>query len=442
VKDRLAIDGGKPVIDLKMIKPWPILDERDKMAVLRVFDNGYLCGADAPEVKALEKEWSEYIARRYCLATSSGTAALHMALSALNIGPGDEVIVPAYTFLASASCILHAGAIPVFIDIDRKTYTMDPLKIKEKITRRTKAIIPVHLHGLPADMDRILKIANKHNLFVVEDACQAHGAEYKGKKVGKFGELAAFSLNSSKNLACGEGGLLVLDNEKYYMKASMLRMFGDEIDDETSLRVYNASILGYMYRTQELPAALARAQLERLDECNDQRIKNCCYLSDALKDIHGVHVPFVPEDSKHVYWMYVVEFYPEEAGINISPRRFRIAVEKALFSEGVQVGQWQTMPVPAQDLFQTKMGYAGSGFPWNYTESGKSIVYRAEDYPNSVDLCDRYTVVAGINPPNNINLMEKYVKAFKKVFSNLDVVIRHADDNIVAHYRGSLFRSM
>ncbi len=441
MSDRLAIDGGVPVVDADQIAPWPILDERDKAAVMRVFENGYLCGPDAPEVLGLENEWKEYIGRKYCLTTNSGTAALHMALAAINIGPGDEVIVPAYTFLASASCVLHAGAVPVFVDVDRQTYTIDPEKIEEKITDRTKAIIPVHLHGLAADMARVMEIAKKHSLYIVEDACQAHGAEYCGKKVGTFGELAAFSLNSSKNLAGGEGGLLVVDDDTYYMRAKMLRMFGDEIDDETKLRKYNASILGYQYRNLELPAALARAQLKRLNEYNANRIQNCDFLTENLKDIPGIHPPYVPEGYKHVYWMYVVELYPEEVEIDMHPEDFRVGMEKALFMEGIQVGQWQTMPVPAQDLFQTKKGYSASGYPWYFTDEGKRIVYRGDDYPNSVDLCRRYTVIAGIHPPNGRDLMEKYVKAIKKVFANLDVVKKHWQDSIIPHYSGSIFRA-
>jgi len=359
--DKLAIDGGKPVLRGEEVMPWPVLDERDREAVLRVFDNGYLCGPDAPEVRGLEAEWGDYVGRKHCLTTNSGTAALHMALSALNIGPGDEVLVPSYTFLASASCVLHASAVPVFVDVDRRTCTMDP----------------------------VVDIARKHKLYIIEDACQAHGAEYGEKKVGSFVDLAAFSLNSSKNLTGGEGGLLVMDDDQYYMRAKMLRMFGDEIDDETQLRKYNASILGYQYRNLEMPAALARSQLQRLDEYND----------------------------------------------------WRIAVEKALFKEGVQVGQWQTMPVPAQDLFQTKKGPSASGYPWSFTEAGKKIRYRAEDYPNAIDFCKRYTVVAGIHPPNDKELMAKYARAFKRGFAQLNTVMEHADDEIVAHYTGKIFRA-
>ena len=441
MSERLAIDGGTPVIDAGSIKPWPVIDQRDKDAVMRVLEGTYLCGGGAPEAKALEEEWARYVGRKYCLTTSSGTAALHMALAALNIGPGDEVIVPSHTFLASASCVLHAGAVPVFVDIDRRTYTMDPEKIEEKISERTKAIIPVHLHGLCADMDRINSIAKKHKLFVIEDACQAHGAEYKGRKAGTLGDLAAFSLNSSKNLCAGEGGLLVMDDDTHFSRADMLRMFGDEVDDETKLRVYNASILGYMYRNQELPAAFTRAQLQRLDQHNSVRIQNCDYLSENLKEIPGLQTPYIPQDYKHVYWMYIIEFYPEQTDIGLSPSEFRTGMEKALFAEGVQLGQWQTMPVPDQDLFQTKKGYAASGFPWSYTEEGNQMVYKGEDYPNALDLCERYTAVVGFAPPNDLSLMEKYVKAFKKVFANLDVVAKHWQDDMVAHYRGELFRA-
>ncbi len=441
MSEKLAIDGGKPTLDPSRIQPWPVLDERDKTAVLRVFENGYLCGGEAPEVLALEKEWREYVGRKYCLTTNSGTAALHMALAALNIGPGDEVLVPAYTFLASASCVLHANAVPVFVDVDRQTCTIDPEKIEDRITPRTKAIIPVHIHGLPANMDRIMDFAKRYDLYIIEDACQAHGAEYGNRKVGAFGDLAAFSLNSSKNLSGGEGGLLVMDDDNYHMRAKMLRMFGDEVDDETRLRRYNASILGYQYRNLELPAALARAQLERLDEYNQIRIQNCNFLTSNLKDLPGVHPPYVPKGVKHVYWMYVVEFFPEEVGVDVTPEEFRIGIEKALFMEGVQVGQWQTMPVPLQDLFQTKKGHGSSGYPWNFTKQGKQMVYRGEDYPNALDFCRRYTVVAGIHPPNGVEIMELYVQAFKKVFSNLDVVLSHAHDDIVAHYSGALFRA-
>jgi perosamine synthetase len=435
----LALDGGERTVPEGALKPWPPIDARDREAVLRVFDNQILCGGGAPETVALQKEWAEYIGRKHCLATNSGTAALHMALAAAQVGIGDEVIVPAYTFLASASCILHANAIPIFVDIDERTFNIDVNKIEEKITERTKAIIPVHLHGLPADMDEILAIAKKHDLIVIEDACQAHGAEYKGKKVGSFGAFGAFSLNSSKNLCGGEGGFFVTDDDTYLMRGDMLRMFGDEIDDETQLRVYNASILGYMYRTQELPAAFARAQLQRLDENNAIRHENCAMLTEVLSDYEWVATPYVPPDRTHVWWMYIVRFDPKKADVDLSPIEFRVALEKALHMEGVAVGQWQIMPVPAQDLFQTKLGH-GKGFPWkNNPLYDKEVTYRGEDYPVATALCEDYTAIIGTNPPNGGELMEMYAEAFRKVFGDLDTVVRHKDDDIMAHFSGDVF---
>ena len=437
--DKLAIAGGRPIVDTKTIKSWPVITQADRDAVLKVLDSGIVGGGTAPEAVALEKEWAQYCGSKYCLTTNSGTAALHMALAAVGIGPGDEVITSAFTFLASASCALHQNAVPRFVDIDPRTYTMDPAKLEAAINERTKAIIPVHIQGIPADMDEILAIAKKHNIPVIEDACQAHGATYKGKKVGTMGLMGAFSLNCLKNLCGGEGGLLITDDEFCIKKASLVRMFGDEIDDERQVRVYNASILGWMYRNQELPAAFARAQLKRLDDFNATRAKNSEYLSKAFAEIPGIIPPYVPEDRTHVYWFYIIRLDPKAAGLDVEPRRFREAVEKAVFKEGIPIGQWQTMPVPAQDLFQTKYGYAKTGFPWNYNEDLSKITYNPDDYPESQKLCEDYTVVHGTHPPNDTDLMAKYVEAFRKVFSNLDVVMDHADDDIQAGFDPAMY---
>jgi len=219
-----------------------------------------------------------------------------------------------------------------------------------------------------------MAVARKHGLYVIEDACQAHGAEYKGKKVGSFGDVGTFSLNNFKNLCGGEGGLFTTDDEDYLNKGVLIRCFGDEIDEVSRRRVYNASILGYMYRNQELPAALCRAQLLHLDEYNAVRIANAEYMSRELSRIPGVIPPYCPPECKHVYFMYNVRFDPAAAGVDCDRRTFRIAVEKALYKEGMLVGQWQTMPVPAQDLFQSMLGYGGSRHPWAINEA-KGIRY-------------------------------------------------------------------
>ena len=437
---KLAIDSGTPVLQRSDYKNWPIITDDDRRLVNEVLDSGILAGGTAPQVSALEKAWAQYTGAKYCLTTTSGTAALHMALAAVGVGPGDEVITSAFTFLASASCALHQNAIPVFVDIDSRTYNMDPAKLEAVINERTKAIIPVHIQGLPADLDPIMEIARKHNLYVIEDACQAHGATYKGRKVGTFGDIGTFSLNNFKNLCGGEGGLFITDSETYLNKGVLIRCFGDEVDEVSHRRLYNASILGYMYRNQELPAALAHAQLMHLDERNEARIANANYLTRELSKIPGVIPPYCPPECKHVYFLYNVRFDPRVAGVDCEPRRFRIAVEKALYKEGALVGQWQTRPVPGQDLFQSKLGYGGSSYPWAVNEvKGIKYTYNLDDYPVAKELCDTYTIVHGIHPPNSTALMDKIVEAFHKVFSNLGQTLSHADDAIYPGADGKLY---
>ncbi|MGA2762139.1 MAG: DegT/DnrJ/EryC1/StrS family aminotransferase [Spirochaetia bacterium] len=440
MSDKLAIDGGARVLSRGDYRNWPVTGADERELINQVLESGIFAGGTAPQVKALEAEWATYVGARHCLTTCSGTAALHMALASVGIGPGDEVITSAFTFLASASCALHQNAIPVFVDIDPFTYCMDPSLLEAAITERTRAVIPVHIQGLSADMDPILEVARRHGLFVIEDACQAHGAMYKGKKVGTMGDVGTFSLNNFKNLSGGEGGLFVTDREDLLEKGALIRCFGDEVDEVSRRRVYNASILGYMYRNQELPAALARAQLRHLDERNAVRIANAEMLTRELSKIPGVIPPCCPPDRRHVYFMYNVRFDPKRAGVSCEPRRFRTAVEKALFLEGVLVGQWQTMPVPAQDLFQSRLGYGGTGYPWTINESkGIRYDYDPTRFPVTQMLCDTYTIVHGVHAPNGEALMGKIVEAFHKVFAHLPRAIAHADDPVYPGADGALY---
>ncbi len=437
--EKLAIDGGTPVLTRADYLNWPVITDDDRRLVNEVLDSGIVAGGTGPQVTALEKEWAAFVKAQHCLTTGSGTAALHMALAAVDVGPGDEVLVPSYTFLATASCVLHQMAIPVFVDIDPTTYTMDPAKIEAAITPRTKAIIPVHIQGCPADMDRIMEIADRHNLHVIEDACQAHGAIYKGRMCGTIGAAGAFSLNNLKNLCGGEGGLFVTNDQEILTKGDLVRYFGDECDEQTCRQKYNASILGYMYRNQELPAALARGQLMHLNQLNDIRIRNAEHLNRELGKIPGVIPPTCPPDCKHVYWFYAVRFDPQAAGIDTSARRFRVAIEKAVFKEGVLVGQWQTMPVLAQDVFQSMIGI-GRRYPWAINEAqGIQYKYDPLDFPVAQMLCDSYTNIHSIHPPNGAELNDKIVAAFHKVFANLEQVMEHADDDIQPGFDGKLY---
>src|SRR2546428_163526 len=285
---------------------WPILTQDDRAAVARVLDRGVLSGAGAPEMRGLEAEFAAAIGARFCLATNSGTAALHIALAAAGIGAGDEVIVPALSFIATAQAVLHQGATPVFSDIDLVTYNLDPADAARRVTPRPRAIVPVHLHGLPADMDAINTLAQRAGLTVIEDAAQAHGALYRGRAVGTLGAMAAFSLNSTKNLPAGEGGLFVTSSEELYARAARGRFDGLEppskwdpchpLDDEADSQ---ATLRGWMYLPGELTSAIARSQLQRLAETTARSQRNAARLRERPARPPGGEAPALPPDRTH-----------------------------------------------------------------------------------------------------------------------------------------------
>lgn len=421
---KLAINGGIKVLDNSIKTKWPIITEEDKNAVLRVLNSGILWGFAAPETLALEKEFSDYVGTRYCIALNSGTAALHCAISAAGIGPGDEVITSAFSFIASPLSVLHHNAIPVFVDIDPNTFNINVDKIEEKITSQTKAIIPIHIHGCPAEMDTINKIAKKNNLIVIEDACQSPGSIYKGKKTGNLGDMAAFSLNTTKNLSGGEGGFLVTNSAKYRGKANMLRMFGEFVKENEG-RKYQSYSMGWNYRTQEMPAAFARSQLKRLDYYNNVANNNAEYLNRELSKIEGIKVQKIPEYSRSCYHKFRIRLDWDIFKLtNENGHIFREKVRQALIAEGVDAVLWQKTTLAGQPVFKIMEGY-GKGCPWSCKYVKNKYKYRDEDYPEAVKLLKDSMVIGSETYPlyaNDIKVMEKYVEAFYKVFSNLDEV--------------------
>jgi len=428
MKEMLACGGGTPVVSGTLKKKWPIITQEDIEAVVEVLKSGELGNGHSPNAVAFGEEFAAYVGAKYGLAVNSGTAALHCAVAAADIGPGDEVITSTYTFLASAVAVLHHNGIPIFVDIDPQTYNIDPSKIKEKINERTKAIMPVHIHGMPADMDEINEIAKKYNLIVIEDAAEAHGALYKGKKAGNLGDIAGFSLQSSKNLMAGEGGIITTNNAALRDKADLVRMFG-EVIEKGKPRAYNAYTMGWNYRLPEMSAALARTQLRRLDDYNKIAQENADFLTRELRKIPGVIPPFVPEDRTHTYYVYRVRLNPERLGINMPLDKFRYAVQWALDAEGVTTSEWQNAPVPAQTLFQEKRGY-GKGCPWScsFSRGEDKIIYNPHDYPETLKILKGSFVLGSImegnvRPPNTMELMKRYVEAFQKVFHNLERVV-------------------
>ncbi|NOZ20578.1 MAG: DegT/DnrJ/EryC1/StrS family aminotransferase [Planctomycetes bacterium] len=422
----LAVFGGPRAVPAGMVKTWPPLTQADRDAVMAVFDSNILHGTAAPNAVKLQEAWANFLGVKYCLVTNSGTSALHMAVATAGIEPGDEVILPAFTFWASAATVLHQNAIPVFVDIEPKIWCIDPKKIEAKISKKTKGIMPVHIHGMPCAMDPIMKIAKKHGLVVIGDACQAHGSKYKGKYTGSIEDTTGFSTNRSKNLSSGEGGLFVTNNEDAYNHGKKLREFG-EVVVHGKEREYNAYGLGWMYRAHEFVNALCLSQFKRFPKNNAKRQEFAQYLTSELEQIPGVAGPYTPPEREPVYFSYIVEFRPKEVGLGDVPmEKYKTAVQKALAAEGIGMGQWQKMPVPAQSVFKDMKGY-GKGCPWTCKFYGKKIKYDGADYPVTNQFIAEHAYLTGVYPPNTMALMKRYVKGFQKVMSRPKDIMKLVD---------------
>ncbi len=415
----LAIYGGPVTIQASEVKSWPPIDETDEKLV-----NAALHAKNQARGEhniAFEKEFCEYNGNKHALFTNSGTAALHMCLVGCGVGAGDHVLVTAYSWSSSATCILHHNAIPLFVDIEPDTFLIDPAKIEAAITPRTKAIIVVQLHGLCADMDAINAIAKKHNLYVIEDACQAHGATYKGQKAGNLGDCAAFSLNQNKCLSSGEGGIFVTDNEEIFNNASKLWSFGETARPEEN-RDYHAYALGWMYRNNEITAAFARAQLAKYPKYFETLRANGEYLQENLGGIKGLLQPHEPEECAHNWYNYNIRLDFEALGITENQVEFRDAVCAAIQAEGVIACVWQRFILPEMTVFMAKNAYGG-GFPWSIPGADEGVDYTPENYPNALRYSiSHISIVQTLRAPNGLDIAAKVVAAVKKVFANIDQI--------------------
>jgi len=312
----------------------PMMGEEEKRAVLEVLDSGML--AQGPRVEKFEQAFAEMCGVRFAVATSSGTTALHTSLMTHGIGESDEVITSSFTFIASANSILYTGAKPVFVDIDARTYNIDPAKIEAAINNKTKAIMPVHLFGLSCDMGAIMDLVKKHNLILIEDACQSHGATYKGKKVGSFG-TGTFSLYPTKNMTSAEGGMITTDDEKFAGECRIIRQHG------MRQRYYHDD-LGFNFRMSDVHAAIGHEQLKKLPRFNEARQRNAAFLS---KHLEGVVVPTVPKGCEHVYHQYTVRV----------PGGKRDALIEHLKNNGIGCGVYYPVPVHKQNYYLKELGY-------------------------------------------------------------------------------------
>lgn len=414
----LAVYGGEKAVPAGLIRDWPPITGVDKKYVLASLKgSNHACGPNCGE---FEKEFAAWNGNRYAITTNSGTAALHMAVAACGVGAGDHVLVPAYSWSSSATCIIHHNAIPVFVDIDFDTINIDTDKIESAITPRTKAIIVVQLHGLAVNMEKVLAIARRHNLKVIEDACQAHGALFKGKKVGQWGDCAAFSFNQNKCLCSGEGGMFVTDNEEILQKARQIWSFGETATPSQS-RDYHAYALGWMYRNNDLTAAFGRAQLTRLDRYMEILKQNGDYLHKSLRNLKGLIRPTQPEGHSHTWYNFTSRIDMRAVGWSGEPGRFRDAVMKALQAEGVPVGIWQHFILPAMTVFRAKNAY-GKGCPWSCQYS-QDVEYKPENYPEAQRHCDvHFGMTTPLRAPNGRKAVKAVAEAFHKVFGAIDQI--------------------
>lgn len=411
----LAMFGGDRAVPRDRARvEWPLIEESDRKAMLRALESGVLVSnaEGETEVAGLEREYAEHAGVGHCIGVANGTVAITLALAALGIGAGDEVIVPALTFVGTPLGVVHAGAEPVFADVDPISFNMDPAGAAAAISPRTKAIVVVHLHGLIAEMGELRELADRHGIALIEDAAQAHGATYEGRAAGSLADLGCFSLNATKNLpTCGEGGLVTTDDPELARGVAMRRQFGEDTGGSRG-RSYIAHVLGWNAKLNPIQAAFTRSQLQRLGDYDRRRAENVGRLLGRLSELPGVTVPSCPPDRTHAFHILRFRLDPVAAGLeDTAPGAFRQALHRVLRGEGVPVSRYQLVPLPEQDVFREPEG-AGPD-PASYATTSAVI----ED---SLTLQKRH-----LNPDAGA-ILDLYADGFEKAWENLDAVARIA----------------
>lgn len=345
----------------------PSVGEREIEAVAEVLRSGrYVQGQ---KVKEFEKKFAEYVGTEHAIATNSGTAALHIALASAGIGPGDEVIVPALTFFSTVTSVIHNNAIPIFADIDPEIYCLDPEGMEKRVTKKTKAAIPVHLYGHPAGMDQIMKIAQAHGLLVIEDAAQAHGAEYKGQKVGSIGDIGCWSFYATKNMTTGEGGMVTTNDSNIAEKARRIRSHGMTSRDDHE-------VLGYNYRMNEIAAAIGLVQLSKLDRLNELRTRNSMYLLKNLESVDWLETAKIKPYVMHAFFWCPVRVDEEKLGMKTKD------LVATLRERGVEVRHRYVAPLYKQPMLLNQNAYPRR-CPFSCPFYGEEVDYSSFSCPET-----------------------------------------------------------
>jgi dTDP-4-amino-4,6-dideoxygalactose transaminase len=419
----LAINGGTPLRQTPF-HPWPVSDDREENLVLQVLRSGkwwrlaFGQGVELAEpekgersqIALFQEEFAKAHGCKYGIGAANGTATLEMGIRALNYGIGDEILVPAYTYVASATCVLQNNLVPIFVDIDPDTYNIDPNRIEEAITDRTRAIIVVHFGGQLADMDKIMSLAKKHKLAVIEDAAHAHGCTWKGKSAGSFGVFSSFSFQASKNMTAGEGGILCTQDRELATECESLMWAGRKVGRPW----YEFHRLGWNYRLTEFQAAILRAQLSRLDEQVRHREARAKYLASKLEKLEGLR-PLVHDQRMTLHGYHIFMFRYDEKALGLPRAKFLAALN----AEGIPAAGGYAYPLYKNPMFLNKQFINGS-FPLS-TQYHDDIDYAkfSEKCPVSEHACANEAVWL----PQNILLgtecdMEDVVKAVCKVIDH------------------------
>jgi dTDP-4-amino-4,6-dideoxygalactose transaminase len=411
--EKLAVEGGVPIRGGALPLEPDITDEEIE-AVVDVMRSKKLSQLTGDYVQDFEIEFARYVGTQYAVAANSGTSALSLAVAALQIGTGDEVILPPYTFVATANGILQQNAIPIFADVDKETFNLDPGKLEARISDKTRAIIPVHMLGQPCDMDRIMEVARKHKLFVIEDSAHALGAEYKGNKVGSIGDVGCFSFYSNKNITTGEGGMLVTDDEEVAERAMTFRNHCrpkvSNVPHVPAMNIYTG--IGWNFRMNSLQAVIGMAQLKRLDEALRRRSMNAEFIRRYAKPFEWLRPQKVLKDTKPVYWF-------QGFRIDDSSKISRDEFVEAVSAEGVMVGSYEPIPVHLQELFTKQAGYGRTHCPFDCPVYGKKVQYKVGDCPEAEKLCKEdvivpcYPALRGSDLNDVVTALTKVARHFK-----------------------------
>ena len=426
--EQLAVFGGPKTVT-EPLPGWPWVTDEEIEEVRQALvesrdDFSQICTA-GPGGRAaeLEKRFAAEIGVSYAIATCGGGPSLHMACITV-LEAGDEVITSPYSWGQTVSCILQAGGIPIFADIHPETLTLDPARIEEKLSPYTKAILVVHIGGVPADMDAIVDIAGRHELKVISDCAQAQGSRYKGRQVGSFAHYGCFSIGSGKNLACGDGGMLVTDDRELYERALLAGMHPARTHQQITIPELKSRIdsLIYTYRINGLSAALALRQMDRLEEMNAWRRRNVRELAQVLDGVPGIRSLALPEHLDPAWHMAFWTFVPEQVP-GVSRRQY----VKALRAEGVPIGEsYVGIPINLRRTFQLKESHYGKGFPWSANPRNAEIVYRAGDCPVAERRCAELdlTLYGGACWKDVSKTTEQIGRAFRKVAAQIDSLKR------------------